>query len=90
MAKNEKKEDSLAVVAQPYYLVATIRGIGGMLMNRKFSPDEREAWADIQETAEEREHRVWRDKLYYRKDIGVHVRSEAIHECIKQGAQYWG
>ena len=91
----QKKGESILtqkiVTVNRCYLM-TIAGHTGLLMNKipetTTPPGEEKKQTKL--THHEREEMSWRDKLYYREDIGVHIPGENLHESFKEGAKYWG
>lgn len=94
MAKNTPViiEGAVLAITEPALYEVTIRGIGGLLMNKM--PDlsvPKTKKADQRKLDPiEVEQMTWRDKTYHDQDGMLYIPGENIHECLKEGAKYWG
>lgn len=80
-------------VGERHSFLVTIRGSdgGGTLMNRDLRECELTG-ASQKQTKEDpmsREWRVWRDKIYWSDQFGVHWPGENIATCLEAAAVYW-
>jgi hypothetical protein len=80
------------IISKPQTFTATIRGFGGILMNKMpdLSQTKSESKNQTREDPLEKERRAWREKLYFDGANQVFVPGENIHECMAEGAKYWG
>lgn len=98
MAKKENGTSTTATglvgisVTRPISYTATIRGMGGLLMNKMPDLSQPKASGRSQEKEDpiEKEKKLWREKLYYDGAGQVFVPGENLHECLKEGTAYWG
>jgi hypothetical protein len=91
--KNTEKEGMAGIqVTRPTTYIATIRGMGGLLMNKMPDLSQPKASGRSQEKEDptEKEKRLWREKLYYDGQNTVYIPGENIHECMIEGTAYWG
>lgn len=79
-------------IVSPRKVLVTIQGDGSIILNRRPSPSELMDSGSKKkgENKAEAEFETYRQKAWFRKDIGVHIPSENIHECLKGGAKAWG
>ena len=79
------------IVAKKATYLVHIKGLGGLLMNKM--PDLSQPKASKSQQAKEDPHekelRTWKDKLYTNGDRVI-LRAEALHQCLQDGAKYWG
>ena len=93
MAKSTTKEEMSGIqVTRPTTYTATIKGMGGLLMNKMPDLSQPKASGRSQEKEDpaEKEKRLWREKLYYDGQNAVYIPGENIHECMIEGTAYWG
>lgn len=93
MAKKETAELMSPVqVTRPTLYTATIKGMGGLLMNKMPDLSQPKASSMSQENEDltEKERRIWREKIYFDGANQVYIPGENIHECLADGAIYWG
>jgi len=89
--KNVIEIENLTITKPRIYLV-TIQGMDSLLFNKM--PDlgkpktEDADQSKIDRT--ELERLTWREKSYYDESGMVYMPGENIHECLKEGSQYWG
>lgn len=88
--KNEVIELKPLVITQPALYEVTIKGLDGILFNRMLSEQEMTDGSNAKEDKTEREWRIWRKKAYVDDNGMLYIPGENIHECMKQGSQYWG
>ena len=79
------------VVAKKTSYMVVLQGVGGMLQNQPpdMGPEKASKAKQTKENLHANELNNWKDKLYLNGD-DVIQRSEAIHQCIQDGASYWG
>lgn len=80
------------IVVSPKKYKITIKGVGATLMSRMLDAGVPKSAKKEQAKQDplEREHQIWRDKMYYTPELGVHWPAEAIHQMLQDGAKYWG
>jgi hypothetical protein len=78
------------VITQPALYEVSIQGLDSILFNRMLSKDETANGTDAKEGYEEREWRIWKKKAYVDDNGILYIPGENIHECMKEGAKYWG
>lgn len=94
-AKDEKVKTidvvNLTVTKPTKYLV-TIKGVGGILFNKMadLSVPETEKANQEKISKIDIERKMWREKTYFDMGGNVFIPGENIHECMKEGSQYWG
>ncbi len=95
MARNQKAEvieiEDLTITSPRLYEVA-IQGMDSILFNKMPVLDRPKPGGKKQEKVDktELEHLMWREKAYFNDDGMLYMPGENLHECMKQGAQYWG
>jgi len=79
-------------VTKPARWAVTIRGMDAILFNKMADQSVSKAERSDQAKTDplELERKLWREKLYFGADGLCIIPGENIHECLKQGAQYWG
>ena len=83
--------ENLTVTKPARYLV-TIRGMDAVIFNKMAdqSTPKTEEKKQEKEDPLDKERRLWREKTYYAADGMLYIPGENLHECLKQGSQYWG
>ena len=80
------------IVTKPARYQISIKGMDAILFNKM--PDQSKSKTELKNQEKidpiERERMMWREKAYFDADGMLYVPGENIHECMKQGAQYWG
>jgi len=95
MAKEVAKNEAIVIgktVTQPISYRFTLEGIGGLLFCPMPPPPEKAGSKKAQQKVDlqELEFSQWRERIYFDSSIGVFIPGENIHECLKEGAKYWG
>lgn len=84
--------DIVPVITSPSLYVVNIAGLDGILFNKmpdlSISKTEKKSQEKIDPL--EKERLTWRDKLYTDESGQIIIPGENIHECLKEGAKYWG
>lgn len=83
--------EALTVTKPSRYLV-TISGMDAIILNKMVDQSKPKSEKAEQEKVDpvEVERTTWREKAYFGSDGMLYIPGENIHECMKQGAQYWG
>lgn len=83
--------ENLTVTKPSRYLVA-IQGMDAVIFNKMVDQSVPKTEKGRQEKLDpvEVERMTWREKAYFAPDGALYIPGENIHECMKQGAQYWG
>ena len=80
------------IVTKPARYQISKKGKDANLFNKM--PDQSKSKTELKNQEKidpiERERMMWREKAYFDADGMLYVPGENIHECMKQGAQYWG
>jgi hypothetical protein len=90
--KSEVIESVNLTITSPKRYEVTIKGVGGLLFNRKMGGGETEAEKKNQEKIDlaELERKIWPEKAYFDSDNQLFIPGENIHQCMKDGCAYWG
>lgn len=94
MAKNESnviEVENLTVTKPKVYLV-TIKGMDSIIFNKMADQSKSKTELAKQEKTDkaELERLTWREKAYFDNDGMLYIPGENIHQCLKDGCQYWG
>jgi len=91
MAKTNTIEVENLTITTPKRYAVTIKGTGGILFNKM---EDLSASKDKPNKAKEdkleAERANWREKLYFDENGDTFIPGENFHQCLKDGAQYWG
>ncbi len=89
--KSEVIDITPVVITKPALYEVKIQGLDSIIFNRLLSKHEITAPGDnAKEDPTDREWRLWQEKAYITEQGKLYLPGENIHECMKQGSQYWG
>lgn len=80
-------------VTKPTLYEVTIQGAGAILFNKipdDFGKPPGSKPNNIKTDPIEKEWATWRSKTYATESGDLYIPGENIHECLKDGARYWG
>jgi hypothetical protein len=79
-------------ITSPVVYEVTIRGMDSILFNKMPDQSKPKTEKKNQEKIDpvENERQTWREKAYFEDDGMLYIPGENIHQCMKDGSQYWG